>query len=106
MVDKYSNCGFLDNSRSEIYEHHYLIKSKNSKHREYNQHNSWGSIFMGPISLAKWVEENEHSDILTRTPKTGILNEVNSENPKYMLSISYVNTLLNKMFWHHDPTLL
>lgn len=56
--------------------------------------------------LAKQAEGNELSDILTRTPKTRILNEVDSENSKYMLSICYVNRLLNTIFWRHDPILL
>lgn len=39
LADKHSNCDFLENSWSKIYEHHLLIKSKNSEHRDYNQYN-------------------------------------------------------------------
>lgn len=65
-----------------------------------------GFNIYGTHQLPKWAEGNEHSDNLIRTPKTGILSEVNSENSKYMLSICYVNRLLNTIFWHHDPILL
>lgn len=57
LADKYSNCGFLENPWPKIYEHRHLIKTKNSEHRDYNYCNSWGSVFMGPISWQKGQKE-------------------------------------------------